>query len=305
MASKGTTTVSTVKTDDGVNLHVKVLGDDATKKKPLLISLHGAPGLSTHMEPEASFAFLSDIFRVLVYDARGSGISDHVGPYTHDRWIKDVEILREWAGAEKFVLAGASYGSFIALDYAVLHGDRLNGLILRGAWADGKLGPMNALANILTSPKVKVDKARQVRVWSGTLHNDEDYSAALQEILPFYTPPEDESATATKEEKPESTEFLGVVKLYSATQNFAFGVNMPRFDVRDQLNTIKPPTLVVVGRHDHVTPVEYSQEIADKIPHARLEIFEKSGHSPPSDEPQKFEAVLADWLKAEVLPALK
>ena len=62
---------------------------------------------------------------------------------------------------------------------------------------------------------------------------------------------------------------------------------------------------MVVGRHDHVTPVEYSQEIADKIPHARLEIFEKSGHSPPSDEPQKFEAVLTDWLKAEVLPALK
>ncbi|KAI1617330.1 proline iminopeptidase [Exophiala viscosa] len=305
MASQGTTTVSTVKTDDGVNLHVKVLGDDATKRKPLLISLHGAPGLSTHMEPEASFAFLSDTFRVLVYDARGSGISDHIGPYTHDRWIKDIEILRQWAGAETFVLAGASYGAFIALDYAILHGDRLYGLLLRGAWANGKLGPMNALANILTSHKVKVDVARQVRVWSGTLRNDEDYEAAILELLPFYTPPEDESATATTEEKPESTEFKGTVKYHSATQNFAFSVNQPRFDVRDQLHTIKAPTLVVVGRHDNVTPVECSREIADKLPHARLEIFEKSGHSPPSDEPQKFEAVVADWLKADVLPVLK
>ena len=98
---------------------------------------------------------------------------------------------------------------------------------------------MNALAQILTSPKVKVDVARQVRVWSGTLRSDEDYEAAIQELLPFYTPPEDESAPATKEEKPESTEFKGTVKYHSATQNFAFSVNQPRFDVRDQLHTIK------------------------------------------------------------------
>jgi len=58
-----------------------------------------------------------------------------------------------------------------------------------------------------------------------------------------------------------------------------------------------------VGRHDNVTPVEASQEIASEIPHAKLEIFEYSGHSPPSDEPKKFEESLANWLKAEGLPS--
>lgn len=89
-----TTAVYTVTMEDGVKLHVKLLGDDGTKSKPLLISLHGAPGLSTHGEPEASYAFLSQPYTVLVYDARGSGISDHVGPYSHERWIKDIEDLR-------------------------------------------------------------------------------------------------------------------------------------------------------------------------------------------------------------------
>ena len=93
MANKGNATFSKVKMDDGANIHVKVIGD-STRTKPLLISLHGAPGVSTHLEPEASFAFLSDKFRVLVYDGRGSGESDHIQPYSHHRWIKDLETIR-------------------------------------------------------------------------------------------------------------------------------------------------------------------------------------------------------------------
>ena len=58
---------------------------------------------------------------------------------------------------------------------------------------------------------------------------------------------------------------------------------------------------MVVGRHDYVTPVKFSEEIASGIPHARLEIFEHSGHSPPSDEPGKFREIVLDFLKTTVL----
>lgn len=90
------TNTLSVTMDDGAKLHVKILGDNngASSSKPLLISLHGAPGLSTHLEPQASYSFLSSIYRVLVYDGRGSGASDHIGPFSHDRWIKDIENLR-------------------------------------------------------------------------------------------------------------------------------------------------------------------------------------------------------------------
>lgn len=84
---------SRIQLSDGATLSVKILGDD--QSKPLLIVLHGAPGLSDHKEPEASFGFLQSQFRVLVYDARGSGASDLKQPYTDERWAADVEELRQ------------------------------------------------------------------------------------------------------------------------------------------------------------------------------------------------------------------
>lgn len=86
--------VSTVQVDDGIKLHVKLFDDEPTKTKPLLIALHGAPGLFTSAEPEASFSQFSSLFRVLVFDGRGSGASDIIGPYTHGRWMKDIDFLR-------------------------------------------------------------------------------------------------------------------------------------------------------------------------------------------------------------------
>jgi len=84
---------ASVTLSDGATLQVKLLGaDDQTK--PLLIALHGAQGVSDHREPLRSFGFLSSRFRLLVYDARGSGRSDDKEPFTHQRWAADVDELR-------------------------------------------------------------------------------------------------------------------------------------------------------------------------------------------------------------------
>lgn len=84
---------TTVQLSDGAKLRVRMLGSEDTGK-PLLIALHGAPGASSHVETEAAYGFLTDRFRVLVYDARGSGGSDLMGPFTDERWIADVDELR-------------------------------------------------------------------------------------------------------------------------------------------------------------------------------------------------------------------
>lgn len=86
--------ISTVSMDDGAKLYVKLHGDTSAKTKPLLIGLHGAPGLVTHTALDACLSRLSSTFRVLVFDGRGSGASDKIGPYTHERWMKDIENLR-------------------------------------------------------------------------------------------------------------------------------------------------------------------------------------------------------------------
>jgi proline iminopeptidase len=134
----------------------------------------------------------------------------------------------------------------MALDYAVHHPSRLSGLILIDTWTVGTLGAMGALANILTSDRVQVDKARQLRVWSGNLLSDQDYQDGITELLPFYEPPGDvakkTSSTTVAESSPTSAELFGPGRpfhVHYETQNWAFSHNMPRFDVRQQLKDIK------------------------------------------------------------------
>lgn len=317
MSSTTTTTTTTmVPMDDGARLFVKVLGGPVTNTaKPLLIALHGAPGLISHRDSEATFSFLAPHYRVLAYDARGSGASDQTPPYTHARWIRDIEALREWAGAETFVLAGHSYGGFVALDYALAHGDRLRALVIRDTWTDGRAAPMGALARVVTSPRVagRVDIEGQIRLWSGRLRDDADFEANISEILSVYAPP-DELVAKHAMERGEDTAGLPANKanapaplegdgserpLYnSAAQNWAFSQNMPQFYVRDRLHEIKAPALIMVGRHDIVTPIEFSEEIVREAQNAQLVIFEESGHNPAADEPVKFQKVVLEFLNS-------
>ncbi|CAM1505911.1 Fc.00g115480.m01.CDS01 [Cosmosporella sp. VM-42] len=285
-------TSTRVELSDGAKLLVHVLGDEHNNN-PLLIALHGAPGLSMHTEPEAAYSFLGDRFRVLVYDGRGSGGSDLIGPYTDERWISDVEELRIWAGAETFVLAGGSYGGFLALGYALTFPSRLSALILRDTWACGPRGVLRALTAVVTSKRIKPVSSRQVRLWSGNVRDGDDCERALTEILPIYVP-------ETEEEASDPASFEGASEEYEfhwETHNAAFSYSQPRFDVRSRLGEIQAPTLVIVGRHDVICPVEESVEISEAIPDSELVIFEKSGHNPASDEPGPFQGTVARFLQ--------
>jgi proline iminopeptidase len=153
---------------------------------------------------------------------------------------------REWAWAETFVLIGHSYGGFVALDYAVNYPDRLRGLVLIDTWASGALGAMTALSYVLTSQRSKVDRARQVRFWSGTTLSDQDCRDAIGEMLPIDTPPEEGSSetapsgTGDHQLFSTSAEFWGPRSRFrSVTHNWAFGQNLPRYDVRQRLDLIK------------------------------------------------------------------
>jgi proline iminopeptidase len=53
------------------------------------------------------------------------------------------------------------------------------------------------------------------------------------------------------------------------------------------------PTLVAVGRHDWICPVDQAEEIHRLVPHSTLAIFERSGHSPQVEECPGFTKRLA------------
>jgi pimeloyl-ACP methyl ester carboxylesterase len=67
-------------------------------------------------------------------------------------------------------------------------------------------------------------------------------------------------------------------------------------DMRARLSEIEIPTLLVWGFDDRVIPVQAALSYHRRIPHSRLEIFEKTGHVPQLERPRRFNALLDDFL---------
>jgi 3-oxoadipate enol-lactonase len=69
-----------------------------------------------------------------------------------------------------------------------------------------------------------------------------------------------------------------------------------RFDLRPQLAQIRTPTLIVAGEQDATVPIECKLELARSIRGARFVRIPESGHATPLDQPQRFNAVLLEFL---------
>ncbi|WP_283137460.1 alpha/beta fold hydrolase [Rhizohabitans arisaemae] len=270
---------------NGNRTHIEVLGE--RPGVPTIIAHHGAPGLGSMAEPRASFGRLADSYRVVVFDARGSGASDDNGPFTHEQWVADVEAIREWIGAEKIIMAGGSYGGFIAMEYAIAHPDRVSALVLRDTSADNA-NEEAARRNALESARVELDMAKFLRIMDGTVWDDADMKECWTEILPLYDHNYDPSLTAVRAD---------ATPYHYRTHNFAFSVNQLDYDLKPQLPSVTAPTLITVGRHDWVTPLACSETIAELIPNSTLAIFENSGHSPQIEEAELWDATVRDFLK--------
>jgi pimeloyl-ACP methyl ester carboxylesterase len=67
-------------------------------------------------------------------------------------------------------------------------------------------------------------------------------------------------------------------------------------DRRGELARIRCPTLVVCGREDPVTPMDRAEEIAARIPGARLCVIDRCGHYAPLERPDAVSQALREWL---------
>ncbi len=268
---------------NGAALNVEVLGPAGA---PVLIAHHGGGGIGSLEEPRTTFGPLADMFRVIVFDARGCGRSEGVPPYSHEQWAADVDGLRQWAGAKKIVVAGGSYGGFIAMEYAVRYPDRVLAMVLRDTAPDA-----STLSQVQESAR-KQDRVELPwedfdRYWTGRITDDEDLKARWAEMIPLYDFEYDPVKSAAAVE-------AGIYRHES--HNWCFQQNMPVYDLKPMLPTVTCPTLVTVGRTDWVTPVSQAQAIADLVPAAQLVVFEKSGHSPQIEERELFQHVMREFL---------
>lgn len=106
--------------------------------QPILF-LHGGPGSGT--EPAHRTFFDPHAYRIILTDQRGCG---HSTPHScleeNTTWhlIDDLEQLRLTLGIDRWIVFGGSWGSTLALTYAVTHPSRVQGLILRGIFLSRK-----------------------------------------------------------------------------------------------------------------------------------------------------------------------
>jgi proline iminopeptidase len=70
----------------------------------------------------------------------------------------------------------------------------------------------------------------------------------------------------------------------------------PPWDVEDELAAVRCPALVVSGRYDTQCPPRWSELIHERIAGSELVRFERSGHFPFEEEPERFREVVAAFL---------
>ena len=100
--------------------------------RPAVI-LHGGPGGATN--PTMRRFFDPSRWRMVLFDQRGCGRSrPNASLENNTTWdlIEDIERLRKQCGVDKWTVFGGSWGSTLALAYAITHPERVSGLILRG-----------------------------------------------------------------------------------------------------------------------------------------------------------------------------
>ena len=270
-------------TINGNELNVEVLG---APDAPVIIAHHGGGGIGDLAEPKATFGPLSDQYRVVVFDARGCGRSEGRPPFSHAQWAADVEGLREWLGVENVIVAGGSYGGFIAMEYAITYPQHTRAMILRDTSPDNS-NLERAYENARAQTRIEINWDNFNRYWQGRIMDDDDLKQRWAEIIPLYDFEYDPVAAAARVD-------AGIYR--HEAHNWCFLYNMPNYDLRAQLPGVTCPTLVTVGRTDWITPVSSAQTIADLIPNAELKIFEKSGHSPQMEEFDLFQQVMRDFL---------
>lgn len=100
-----------------------------------VISLHGGPGGGS--TPEMRRFFDPSRYRILQFDQRGCGRSKPLSELRDNTtWhlVDDLELLRTHFEVDRWLVFGGSWGSTLALTYAVKHTERVTGLILRGVF---------------------------------------------------------------------------------------------------------------------------------------------------------------------------
>jgi pimeloyl-ACP methyl ester carboxylesterase len=105
-------------------------------------------------------------------------------------------------------------------------------------------------------------------------------------------------APATWEAQPELVERVRKIMEYNQPAGIAAALEglAVRVDAREILSTIEVPTLIVVGEHDAISPVDEMRQIADAIPNAAWVVVPGAGHLSNLENPTVVNTAIAEFM---------
>jgi proline iminopeptidase len=268
-----------------VDLGYEVLG--APGPEIPLFAVNGGPGLShAYMMQNDLWQRVAAHRLVILYDQRGTGASKHMqpnAPQSMDAQVADLEAIRNALALERIAVLGDSYGGMIAMAYAAAHPEHVSRLIL----SDSPAPSWKTMVHLL--PEVFPDREEQGNAKGKKLAADPEAAAQAGLLnhmrMMFYSPEMRDTYVAHMGD-------LGFVPavgqaVQKATENL---------DLTPKLAGFHFPTLVLTGRYDmNVAPLT-AWRMAHAIPGAQIVFFEKSGHLPAFEEPEKYLKVLDTFL---------
>jgi proline iminopeptidase len=275
------------------NLHEIYYEVCGNPKGSPVVFLHGGPG--SGCSPTQRRFFDPAYYRIILIDQRGCGRSKPQGAIeqntTHDL-VSDIDAIRTALNIDKWLVFGGSWGSTLALAYALTHTDSVTGLILRGIflsrpselnWFLGQVQaffpePWESLCTYLpTNKRNKPLEAYEQLVFSDDPKNSipasirwNTFESSIMSLLPRSMVP--------------TSEVNGEVELARARVQIHYIQNHCFVGDRDLLAEAKAklaniPTHIIQGRYDMVCPPITAWELSRAMPHASFDIIEDAGHS--------------------------
>ena len=251
-----------------VSLHVEEHGNG-----PAIVLLHGFAGSARNFRPQVRA--LSNRYRAVCFDARGHARSEapeEEKAYEREAFVSDIDRVIDRTKQDRVVLSGLSMGAALALEYALLHSDRLSGLALAAFPPPGDASPDGYASRFARAIEEHgLERAGEMFVWGGGRFDARSAALIRQGFL---------------EHAPHALAHIlrRVIARQPSVEELA-----------PDLDRLALPTRIIVGTTD--TPsISPSRELASRIHGARLVEVEGAGHVVNLQNQQLFNEVLLDLL---------
>jgi len=261
-----------------VNIAYQVVGEG--------LDLVFIPSLTHHVElvwenpPQAQFfRRLASISRLLLFDKRGTGMSDRVAGSTLEERMDDIRAVMDAAGSERAVLCGLGDGGPLCALFAATYPERTTALVL-----------INTAPRMVRTPELPwlPSRAEREREIDGLERHWGDPEAAAERFGRG-------SPSATEDER---RGFARVMRLSVSPGSAAAYIRMNLdVDIRDVLPLIRVPTLVMQRTEIEVLDSRNGRYLAEHIPGARLVELPGRDFAPQLGDPDSLFAALESFLK--------